>query len=87
VPDSRHARSRGTLGRAVASAGRLARFRDRGPAGAAPALDTIDFHVGIARANNAILGLFGAPARNVTVASGFSVGTADLVIDVTVWWR
>jgi hypothetical protein len=26
-------------------------------------------------------------AGNVTVASGFSVGTADLVIDVTGWWR
>src|SRR5664279_2409734 len=26
-------------------------------------------------------------ARNVTVASGFAVGTADLVIDVTGWWR
>jgi hypothetical protein len=29
-----------------------------------------------------ILGLFDTPARNVTVASGFAVGTADLVIDV-----
>jgi hypothetical protein len=32
-------------------------------------------------------GLFGTPAGNVTVASGFTVGTADLVIDVTGWWR
>ena len=34
-----------------------------------------------------ILGLFDTPAGNVTVASGFAVGTADLVIDVTGWWR
>jgi hypothetical protein len=27
------------------------------------------------------------PAGNVTVASGFAVGTADLAIDVTGWWR
>ena len=33
-----------------------------------------------------ILGLFDTPAGNVTVASGFAVGTADLVIDVTGWW-
>ena len=45
------------------------------------------FHPGVTRANNAILGLFGTPAGNVTVASGFAVGTADLVIDVTGWWR
>jgi hypothetical protein len=37
--------------------------------------------------DNAILGLFGTPAGNVTVASSFAVGTADLVIDVTGWWR
>ena len=37
--------------------------------------------------NEAILGLFGAPAGSVTVASGFAVGTSDLVIDVTGWWR
>ena len=36
---------------------------------------------------NAILGLFDTPAGNVTVASGFAAGTADLVIDVTGWWR
>ena len=47
----------------------------------------IAFRPGITRANNAILGLFGTPARNVTVASGFAVGTADLVVDVTGWWR
>ena len=41
----------------------------------------------VTRVNNAILGLFGTPAGNVTVASGFAVGTADLVIDVTGWWR
>jgi glucose/arabinose dehydrogenase len=29
----------------------------------------------------------GAPAGNVTVASGFAAGTADLVIDVMGWWR
>jgi hypothetical protein len=37
--------------------------------------------------DNAILGLFGTPAGNVTVASRFAVGTAGLVIDVTGWWR
>jgi hypothetical protein len=37
--------------------------------------------------DNAIRGLFGTPAGNLTVASGFAVGTADLVIDVTGWWR
>jgi hypothetical protein len=52
-----------------------------------PTLDTIDFRPGVTRANNAILGLFGTPAGKVTVASGFAVGTADLVIDVTGWWR
>jgi hypothetical protein len=36
---------------------------------------------------NAILGLFDTPAGNVTVASGFAAGAADLVIDVTGWWR
>jgi Glucose / Sorbosone dehydrogenase len=45
------------------------------------------FRPGVTRANNAILGLFGTPAGNVTVASGFAAGTADLVIDVTGWWR
>jgi glucose/arabinose dehydrogenase len=58
-----------------------------GPAGAAPALDTIDFHAGSARANNAILGLFGAPAGTISVTSGFALGAADLVIDVNGWWR
>lgn len=52
-----------------------------------PTLDTIDFRPGVTRANNAILGLFGTPAGNVTVASGFAVGTADLVIDATGWRR
>jgi hypothetical protein len=56
-------------------------------AGSTPTLDTIAFCPGVTRANNAILGLFGTPAGNVTVASGFAVGTADLVIDVTGWWR
>ncbi len=37
--------------------------------------------------DNAILGLFGTPAGNVTVASRFAVGAAGLVIDVTGWWR
>ena len=46
-----------------------------------------DFHPGVTRANNTILGLFGTPAGNVTVASGFAVGTSDLVIDVTGWRR
>jgi len=46
-----------------------------------------DFHPGVTRANNTILGLFGTPGGNVTVASGFAVGTSDLVIDVTGWWR
>ncbi len=41
----------------------------------------------VPRANNAILGLSGTPAGNVTVASGFAVGTAVLVIDVTGSWR
>lgn len=58
-----------------------------GPAGAAPSLETIDFHAGIARANNAILGLFGAPAGTISVTSGFASGTADVVIDVNGWWR
>ena len=58
-----------------------------GPAGAPPPLDTIDFRAGIARANNAILGLFGVPAGSISVTSGFGAGTADLVIDVTGWWR
>ncbi|MCM3875241.1 MAG: PQQ-dependent sugar dehydrogenase [Thermoanaerobaculia bacterium] len=56
-------------------------------AGATPTLETISFRPGNTRANNAILGLFGSPAGNVTVASGFAAGTADLVIDVTGWWR
>ena len=56
-------------------------------AGTTPTLETINFRPGATRANNAILGLFGTPAGNVTVASGFAVGTADLVIDVTGWWR
>jgi hypothetical protein len=56
-------------------------------AGTTPTLDTIAFLPGVTRANNAILGLFGTPAGNVTVASGFAAGTADLVIDVTGWWR
>jgi hypothetical protein len=56
-------------------------------AGTTPTLDTIAFRPGVTRANNAILGLFGTPAGNVTVASGFAAGTADLVIDVTGWWR
>ena len=47
----------------------------------------IAFRPGITRANNAILGLFGTPAGNVTVASGFAVGTAVLVIGVTGWWQ
>jgi len=34
-----------------------------------PTLDTIAFRPGVTRANNAILGLFGTPAGNVTVAS------------------
>jgi Glucose / Sorbosone dehydrogenase len=50
-------------------------------------LETIAFCPGVTRANNAILGLFGTPAGNVTVASGFAMGTADLVIDVTGCWR
>ena len=50
-------------------------------------LDTIAFRLGVTRANNAILGLFGTPARNVTVASGFAADAANLVIDVTGWWR
>ena len=29
----------------------------------------------------------GAPAGNVSVASGFAAGNANLVIDVTGWWR
>jgi hypothetical protein len=37
-------------------------------AGATPTLDTIDFRPGVTRVNNAILGLFGTPAGNVTVA-------------------
>jgi hypothetical protein len=49
--------------------------------------DMIAFRPGVTRANNAILGLFGTPAGNVTVASGFAVGTAGLVIDVTGWRR
>jgi hypothetical protein len=56
-------------------------------AGATPTLDTIASRPGVTRANNAILGLFGTPAGNVTVAAGFAAGTADLVIDVTGWWR
>jgi hypothetical protein len=55
--------------------------------GTTPTLDTIAFHAGVTRANNAILGLFGTPAGNVTVAAGFAAGTADLVIDGTGWWR
>ena len=35
------------------------------------------FHPGVTRANNVILGLFGTPAGNVTVASGFAVGTDE----------
>jgi glucose/arabinose dehydrogenase len=58
-----------------------------GPSGAAPALDTITFGDGATRANNAILGLFGAPAGTISVTSGFPLGTADLVIDVNGWWR
>jgi hypothetical protein len=58
-----------------------------GLAGTTPSLDTISFRAGQTRANNAILGLFGTPAGDVTVASGFAAGTADLVIDVTGWWR
>jgi hypothetical protein len=50
-------------------------------------VDTRAFRPGVTRANNAILGLFGTPAGNVMVASGFAVGTADVVIDVTGWWR
>jgi hypothetical protein len=56
-------------------------------AGTTPTLDTIAFRSGVTRASNAILGLFGTPAGNVTVASGFAVGTADLVIDANGWWR
>jgi len=58
-----------------------------GPAGTASGLDTLDFHPGSARSNNAILGLFGLPAGSVTVSSGFASGTADVVIDVNGWWR
>jgi glucose/arabinose dehydrogenase len=58
-----------------------------GPAGTAPALDMIDFHPDSSRANNAILGLFGAPAGTISVTSGFASGTADLVIDVSGWFR
>jgi len=56
-------------------------------AGSTPTLETIAFSSGVTRANNAIFGLFGTPAGTVTVASGFAVGNADLVIDVTGWWR
>ena|GEM_PF-1872421 len=56
-------------------------------AGTTPTLDTIAFRPDATRASNAILGLFGTPAGNVTVAPGLAVGTADLVIDVTGWWR
>jgi hypothetical protein len=31
--------------------------------------------------------LLSEAAGNVTVASGFAMGTLDLVIDVTGWWR
>jgi len=60
------------------------------PAGTTPTLDRIAFRPGApgaTRANNAILGVFGTPAGNVTVASGFAAGTPDLAIDVTGWWR
>ena len=58
-----------------------------GPAGTTPTLDTVDFKPGAARADNAMLGLFGTPAGSVAVASGFASGTVNLVIDVTGYWR
>jgi glucose/arabinose dehydrogenase len=58
-----------------------------GPAGAAPALDTISFTAGKTRANNVILDLGGFPAGSVTAASSFASGTVHLVIDVTGYFR
>ena len=50
-------------------------------------LDTLEFRAQATRANNAILGLFGAPTGSVSVSSGFASGTADLIIDVTGYYR
>ena len=58
-----------------------------GPAGTTPTLDTVSFHAGQTRANNATLGLFGTPAGTVTVVSGFASGTVHLVVDVTGYYR
>lgn len=58
-----------------------------GPTGAAPTPDTIDFRANTMRANNATLGLFGAPAGSISVSSGFASGTADLIIDVSGYYR
>lgn len=44
------------------------------------------FLAGIARANNTILGLFGAPAGTISVLSGFASGTVNVVIDVNGGW-
>jgi len=57
------------------------------PAGTAIALDTLEFRAQATRANNANLGLFGAPTGSVSVSSGFASGTADLIIDVTGYYR
>lgn len=58
-----------------------------GPAGTTPSLDTLPFHAGGTRADNAVLGLFGTPAGSVTVVSAFASGAVHLVIDVTGYWQ
>jgi glucose/arabinose dehydrogenase len=58
-----------------------------GPAGTTPALDTVSFAAGQTRANNAMLNLFGAPAGTVTAVSGFTSGSAHLIIDVAGYYR
>jgi len=58
-----------------------------GPAGTTPTLDTVLFGAGQTRANNATLGLFGAPAGTVTAVSAFGSGSVHLIIDVTGYYR
>ncbi len=58
-----------------------------GPAGTTPSLDTISFRAGQTRADNAILGLFGAPTGSVTVVSNIPTGTVHLIVDVNGYWQ
>jgi hypothetical protein len=58
-----------------------------GPAGTTPALDTVAFHAGQTRANNAKLGLFGTPTGSVVVVSNIPSGTVHLIVDVTGYWH